>query len=182
MKKTELLMLAICVSAAVSCGSRSAADKKSSSPESDGHDAFSTTKAKKEYLNDSGKAEKKKIATTDLFRYGDPVRCPEDNIRNLFTNWSGSGAESNGIHLLTYNYEGTAKNVRQLEKYVGHNQSAGMPYWNYCCNYEENKLHLETVKGARKKPGMRKFASGALIAHFVSPGDHTFGISFPYNS
>lgn len=45
MKKTELLMLAICVSAAVSCGSRSAADKKSSSPESDGHDAFSTTKA-----------------------------------------------------------------------------------------------------------------------------------------
>lgn len=137
--------------------------------------------AKKEYLGDPGKTAEPEGSMTDLFRYGAPVACPEDNLRNLFRNWTESGADSGGIKLLSYSYEGTAENMRQLRKYVRHNHSTGMPYWSYSCNSGKDRLIIETVDAGRKSVKDRRFASGALLAHFVSPGDHVFSVKFSCN-
>lgn len=136
--------------------------------------------AKKEYLENPGKTAEPEGPMTDLFRYGAPVACPEDNLRNLFRNWTESGADSGGIKLLSYSYEGTAEDMRQLRKYVRHNHSAGMPYWN--CSISLGKdMTIETGTTGHKSASARRFASGALLAHFVSPGDHVFSVKFSCN-
>ena len=43
--------------------------------------------AKKEYLENPEKSTEQVMPMTDIFRYGSPVKCPEDNIKNLFGNW-----------------------------------------------------------------------------------------------
>lgn len=134
--------------------------------------------AKKEYLEDPGKTAEPEVPMMDLFRCGAPVACPEDNLRNLFRNWTESGADSSGIKLLSYSYEGTAEDMRQLGKYVRHNHSAGMPYWSWSCNCGKDRLIIETVDAGRKSAKDRRFASGALLTHFVSPGDHVFSVKF----
>ena len=134
--------------------------------------------AKKEYLENPGKSTEQVMPMTDIFRYGSPVKCPEDNIGNLFSNWSKLVTDSD-IRLLSYNYEGPAKGRKQLWKYVSHNHSAGMPYWGYSSSASgENAPHIATGEPLRKKAGDRRFAAEALMAHFVSVGDHVFSVRF----
>ncbi len=134
--------------------------------------------AKKEYLENPEKSTGQVMPMTDIFRYGSPVKCPEDNIKNLFSNWSKLVTDSD-IRLLSYNYEGPAKDRKQLWKYVSHNHSAGMPYWGYSSSASgENAPHIATGEPLRKKAGDRRFAAEALMAHFVSVGDHVFSVRF----
>ena len=135
--------------------------------------------AKKEYLENPEKSTEQVMPMTDIFRYGSPVKCPEDNIKNLFGNWTTLVTGSSDIRLLSYNYEGPAKDRKQLWKYVRHNHSAGMPYWSYSSSVSgENVPRIATGEPHRKKAGDRRFAAGALMAHFVSVGDHVFSVMF----
>ena len=138
--------------------------------------------AKKEYLENSGKKAEPEVPMTDLFRYGAPVIRPEDNLRNLFRNWTESGADSGGIQLLSYSYEGTAEDMRQLRKYVRHNNSAGIPCWNWSFSSGKDRPGIVALTTGHKSASARRFASEALLAHFVSPGDHVFSIKFSCNS
>ncbi len=134
--------------------------------------------AKKEYLGNPEKCTEQVMPITDIFRYGSPVQCPEDNIKNLFGNWTTLVTDSD-IQLLSYNYEGPAKDRKQLWKYVRHNHSAEMPYWSYSSSVSgENVPRIATGEPLRKKAGDRRFAAEALMAHFVSVGDHVFSVRF----
>lgn len=136
--------------------------------------------AKKEYLENPEKGTEQIMPTTDIFRYGSPVQCSEDNIKNLFGNWTALVTGSSDIRLLSYNYEGPAKDRKQLWKYVNHNHSAEMPYWSYSSDFDSNgnAPHIVTGEPLRQKAGNRKFAAKALMAHFVSVGDHVYSVKF----
>ena len=136
--------------------------------------------AKKNYLENPDSYTETDVVMTDLFRYGAPVTCPEDNIRNLFRNWTDSGAGGGDIQLLSYSYVGTLDKMSQLKKYVRHNNSSEIPSWNYLGSFREGKLSIETAMVERKKSSSRRFDSRALLAHFVSCGDHVFSVKFSY--
>ena len=136
--------------------------------------------AKKSYLENPDSYTETDVVMTDLFRYGEPVTCPEDNIRNLFRNWTDSGAGGGDIQLLSYSYVGTLDKMSQLKKYVRHNNSSEIPSWNYLGSFREGKLSIETAMVERKKSSSRRFDSRALLAHFVSCGDHVFSVKFSY--
>ena len=136
--------------------------------------------AKKQYLEHPEMSSETEIIMTDIFQYGTQVNCPEDNIRNLFRNWIDFGAGDGNLKLLSYEYEGVVDNTSRLKKYVRHNHSLRIPSWNYSSSTDANGLHIETMRAKRKTLSSRRYASGALLAHFVSCGDHVFSVKFSY--
>lgn len=136
--------------------------------------------SKKEFLEHSERTDDTEVMMTDIFQYGTPINCPEDNIRNLFRNWIAYGVDKGNIQLLSYDYEGVVDNISRLKKYVRHNHGVCMPSWSYSCTMGDDVLRIETVRSERKKRGARRYAFGALLAHFVSRGDHVFSVKFSY--
>lgn len=124
---------------------------------------------------------------TNLFEYGIPVNSAEANFENLFANWPKFIRNADILDLVSYEYIGTVKNLRQSKRLLRKNINARMPMWNIHYIYGEETNGIRTKQHpdiglAPANNDIDRQTQQAIVDTtaevYIGPGDMIFRIKF----
>lgn len=130
-----------------------------------------------EYLRTKGKQTYAQPSFSNLFIYGNKVQTCEDNLRNLFRNWSFvRGAD---IKLISYHYAGSVTGEDNLRALIRQNMKA--PAFNCSSSVNEGTPEIKFTPVKQKTAREYRLITDELVSVHIKDGYQIYKIEFTHD-